>query len=700
MNKPQKNAQGLASLGRGEDTALVHMTPGEVYGLQSLAQIAGGSLTINPETGLPEAGFLSDILPALAAAAAIYFTAGAAAPAVLGTTAGAAGAAGAGMLGGGLTAGSAGMTGLGMLGTGSGLTAGAAGAASLAPSLGAGLTAAELATASAAAAPATSALLSPAITGGATGIISAGLPSLATNTAATTAGTVGIPDALGGVTRVAPPPEAATPPAGEPYTTSGTEDYIGPGGVDVTAPTASMTPEPSVWERGWEWAKKNPWPAASRAMMGMGLAGALFPTKPGKQPKRDPGKIRPYTYDPRTQRYTAGTPYAAAADGGLMSLAAGGSPSLRTDEGSLMSGSGIGPDFDINKPFFGPDATDTVGPDGKDYTKGGPYANTRGLMEQLNKLSPTQLAAQTKSSNPIIAGTALLLQNSKKGAGQGAYAKDIKDYTEKAAGGGLMSLARGKAAYAEGGDVPATNFGNKYANLAPVSPDAMNAYLANLNQSFIPSVEGLYKTHLGRASDPAGLAYWQNQFGAEVDHAESRQFAAAALPEIAAMATIPGAAPASTPASSSWKYNPATQTYTGPTTAAPVVDDGSGDDGSDTGDAYSNADAAGGSIKALAGGGLGSLQGTYAAGGNLLRGPGDGVSDSIDAVIQGAKPQRAALADGEFVIPSRIVSEIGNGSTEAGARRLYAMMDRIQKRRGKTLKNVAVDSKAHQLLPA
>jgi len=58
-------AQGLAALGRGPDTELVHMTPNEVQGLQSLAQGFGGSLTTNPDTGLPEAGFLSNILPML-----------------------------------------------------------------------------------------------------------------------------------------------------------------------------------------------------------------------------------------------------------------------------------------------------------------------------------------------------------------------------------------------------------------------------------------------------------------------------------------------------------------------------------------------------------------------------------------------------------------------------------------------------------
>ncbi len=62
-------AQHLASKGRGPDTMLVHMTPGEVKGLQSLAMAHGGSLTINPKTGLPEAGFLRAILPIVAGAA-------------------------------------------------------------------------------------------------------------------------------------------------------------------------------------------------------------------------------------------------------------------------------------------------------------------------------------------------------------------------------------------------------------------------------------------------------------------------------------------------------------------------------------------------------------------------------------------------------------------------------------------------------
>jgi hypothetical protein len=106
-----------------------------------------------------------------------------------------------------------------------------------------------------------------------------------------------------------------------------------------------------------------------------------------------------------------------------------------------------------------------------------------------------------------------------------------------------------------------------------------------------------------------------------------------------------------------------------------------------------------GGLPALAQGGISHL-GDYSDGGRLLRGPGDGISDSIPAVI--GKKQPARLADGEFVVPARIVSELGNGSTEAGARKLYAMMDRIQKARKKTVGKgkVAANSRSSNYLPA
>lgn len=82
--------------------------------------------------------------------------------------------------------------------------------------------------------------------------------------------------------------------------------------------------------------------------------------------------------------------------------------------------------------------------------------------------------------------------------------------------------------------------------------------------------------------------------------------------------------------------------------------------------------------------GLGGALGGYSDGGRMLKGPGDGMSDNIPAVI--GKKQPARLADGEFVVPADVVSHLGNGSTDAGAKQLYAMMDKIRAARTGTKK--------------
>lgn len=113
-------------------------------------------------------------------------------------------------------------------------------------------------------------------------------------------------------------------------------------------------------------------------------------------------------------------------------------------------------------------------------------------------------------------------------------------------------------------------------------------------------------------------------------------------------------------------------------------------------------------IQAAAEGGIMGVDryslGGYAHGSipRLLRGEGDGVSDSIPAEIGHDGKQPARLADGEFVFPARAVSELGNGSTEAGGKILQAAVDKIQARRAKTTGKgkIAVNSKASKLLPA
>jgi hypothetical protein len=113
--------------------------------------------------------------------------------------------------------------------------------------------------------------------------------------------------------------------------------------------------------------------------------------------------------------------------------------------------------------------------------------------------------------------------------------------------------------------------------------------------------------------------------------------------------------------------------------------------------------ASGGSIDDIlvgyGGGSIGYNQGgdVYAyARGQYLQGDGDGMSDSIPATINNKQPAR--LADGEFVVPADVVSDLGNGSSNAGAKKLYDMMKRIRQARHGTKKQPP-EVKADKAMP-
>jgi hypothetical protein len=111
-------------------------------------------------------------------------------------------------------------------------------------------------------------------------------------------------------------------------------------------------------------------------------------------------------------------------------------------------------------------------------------------------------------------------------------------------------------------------------------------------------------------------------------------------------------------------------------------------------DGYGATQTMDGNIPQMAGGGE---IGGYSDGGRMLKGPGDGMSDDIPAVI--GRKQPARLADGEFVVPADVVSHLGNGSTDAGAKKLYSMMDKVRTARtGKKKQAPAV--KADKYMPA
>jgi hypothetical protein len=81
----------------------------------------------------------------------------------------------------------------------------------------------------------------------------------------------------------------------------------------------------------------------------------------------------------------------------------------------------------------------------------------------------------------------------------------------------------------------------------------------------------------------------------------------------------------------------------------------------------------------------------------MVQGTGDGMSDSVPATIEGI--QEARLANDEFVIPADVVADIGNGSSNAGAKKLYNAMDRIRKARHGTTKQPP-EIRAERLMPA
>jgi len=264
--------------------------------------------------------------------------------------------------------------------------------------------------------------------------------------------------------------------------------------------------------------------------------------------------------------------------------------------------------------------------------------------------------------------------------------------------------AKGIYGYADGGVATATPMPGKKQDY---QYDPIKQLFANIEST--PSDDQKKQEAESKAQQAGGPQQPNKAFDAMMATPEGRAAHEAQLGQInsflsaIAEGVVPGMIAAKTflgPTSQASSGPSSSGTGHGATTSAGNVGTGNGSTSSGVGTGIgASVGNAGGGLRA---GGLSEAYnlGGYSDGGRLLRGPGDGVSDSIPAVI--GKKQPARLADGEFVVPARIVSELGNGSTEAGARKLYAMMDRIQKARGSTVGKgkVAKNSKAEKYLPA
>lgn len=564
-------AHYLKSKGRNNDTELVHMTKGEVKGLQALALRHGGSLTINPDTGLPEAGFLEGILPTVAGVAAGAIT--------MNPFIGAA-------VAGGLTLATGGslvqgiMSGIGAYG-GSGLLQGLS----------------EAGATQAAAEGASQAVQQQAVTSGLPTVTSAAQTTPASINAAAEA-MKNIPSAMPEVLSAAQTTPASINAAAQAMSN------VAPSIPSISSPAqaasllskGAITPEqyatfsqefaqrvpaatgasPMSFEnlkRGigfgpqgfspttfgtnvYDVVKQRPMQAIAAATPFLMGPASTTPTMPGVPVEQNPMGL--YTLSPNFQPYTAVpnvyTPtykdYRYAAEGGIMKLAAGGQPSGPVERMSMMG----------QQPGMYP----------------------QGMIDKTYYATPTQRPA----SMEVVASD---------------YDTPVNPIT------GLQPMGM-----------------NKGGNVAQYLPKGD----AGTYRDTDPSTKGL------SALDAAELRRKKlmGRFGIPM----------AQMPKTGIKAL--------------------------------------GGDMSDT----------------AAKGGVAHL-GDYSDGGRLLKGPGDGMSDHIPATI--GRKQPARLADGEFVVPADVVSHLGNGSTDAGARKLYKMMDKIRAARtGKKKQAPAV--KAEKYLPA
>jgi hypothetical protein len=633
----QLAAQHMASRGRGPDTTLVHMAPQEVAGLQALAKAHGGSLTTNPDTGLPEAGFLSSILPLVAGAFL--------GPAGLGLTA----------MQAGLAAGALGTVATGSLKKGLMAGLGAFGGAGLAGSLvGAGTSAGLGAAAGEAAAAGTAAETA------ALAEAQAAQSAMANTTASTNAAAAATPD----------------------FTAlNATQTQFGafgemPGSFVPPTQAASMVPTTVAMPE-----------LSASAVNQMSVDSML---KAGFTPEQIAASAQEYAANTAGN---AASPFTAGTSAALDSPMKAGFGELMKRPGDFMTKQNL----QYGLAGLAPVAMDMMTPKQRE-------------IAEKEKLQPYRYDF---NYNPVAD-----VNQGYTGAYTGERTQFNPIYTRTAAGGGLMdigpveSMSRsnqsqmapayaqggvsdmavnpytGAEMFAEGGDTKAVRrveddpyytmsgqSGEAYKYLMGQGPKPMTAMPAPV--AMVP-VQSTVQPAAVAEQNPGGLmgrvmgvinpraGYGESDTSGMIRpysfDPNTGTFTAVAVPKRVA-------APAPEP--------------------APTMDYGS----------FTGGGFAQGGIASLAQGGPSHL-GDYSDGGRLLKGPGDGVSDSIPATIADKRPAR--LADGEFVVPARIVSELGNGSTEAGARKLYAMMDRVQKARKKSIgKNqVAVNSRAEKMLPA
>lgn len=586
MNYAQ-TAQNLASQGRYGDSMLVHMTPQEVGGLQALARSQGTSLTINPNTGLPEAFKLSRLLPMAAGAALTIGSGGTLSPLTIGLMTGGLGALATGSLKEGLMMGLGAAGGAGLAGSMANLAAPAAAVEGVAGGVagGTGLTAPTVLpaaeTASTAIAPVDYGLTSGTTFPGAGGL------------------------------KVMPSPVSLEPLAPldltQPITT---EALTGPAGYGLPAqPSLTGLPAPST----------VPLTETMPSVSGTTLTGA--PTPPSYMDRVSEG------FGKATSSMDAFGDYLGS---NKMNLAMSAAPVLA---GSVPEAEPL-PE---QEQFIRPYTLDVENLSGAEtYTPGSTQER-----EQLRYRYTPQ---------PIY----------------------------RAAQGGIVALAQGGESVAAPFSAEITPEEAKVYRTIARTQGLVGMPMLDVDQFTVRAPERMTRPQIERQMLDTAERNYNIYRPRPEDSASYMEIKRKAEEEASRQSED-----ARTFGGDGMRSGGIAAFKQGKEVRKKI-------DRSDPYYKFAESSLEKAAMENFAKGGVPNVP-------RFLSGGGDGMSDDIPAVIGNKQPAR--LADGEFVIPADVVSHLGNGSSKAGAKQLYAMMDRIRKKRtGK--KSQAPEVKVRNLMPA
>ena len=592
-------AQGLAGLGRNGDSMLVHMTPDEVHGLQSLAMAQGGSLTINPHTGLPEASFLGGLFKAVA-------------PIAAGVALGPAGfglfesALGAGLA---VGAGAYALTGNPM----EALSAGLGGAGGF--NLGSNLKA--FGTVDPTQAVETIAKENPV------GFGTANTLNAATEAERAAFGNVAS-DVAG---NVAQDTIAKAPLSGFESAAQGVQKIMQPGGISDYANYVKSI-------------GGSPWMDA--ATVGMPIMKAAMEKEP----------LKPFTDDSYQMKYEG--PYKPQDRQVRM-------PTLEEQQQLAAAGSPEYSYFGVSNPYPGFTAA---------YADGGSIS-TGGIRDLYGQPDDQADGAVLSQDGYGLGRLGRMAEGGMAYAGGGAIAFD---------NGGAIEQIYSPSSAAQASYAVAPTDLSQVAKLgqAPADSNIMQGLMSGM-----AGLTGLQQQTQNAISDPLGrmtgsqinaMNPAMGAFGYPQSQNTAPWFASLFGGLFNKQANQANQAPALTMQD---YINAAQRTYN---TQANPIGLASGAEQQ----YFDQINPQEPKVQAAQGGIMGLREGGKPTQGGYLDGPGDGMSDSIPATIADKQPAR--LADGEFVVPADVVSHLGNGSTKAGAKHLYKMMDKVRRARTGTTK--------------